>query len=120
MIRRNRRYSGVALRNVNPLYPASQTNQREPSLRELLIKYQRGEDISDYITISADKATAEQQFKNRFAKVDPLTEIESYVKQETLKASKMIENDKSKKVVNNNQEDTSLQSTGISVEKSEK
>lgn len=96
MIRRNRHYNGVALRNVNPQYPPSQTNQREPSLRELLVKYQRGEDISDYITLTAEKATAEQQFQNRVGKVDPLTEIESLVKQEIDKANQMIVEDKRK------------------------
>jgi len=97
MIRRNRHYNGVALRNVNPQYPPTQTNQREPSLRELLVKYQRGEDISDYITMSAEKATAEQQFKNRVGKVDPLTELETIVKTETEKANQMITEDNRKR-----------------------
>lgn len=96
MIRRNKHYNGVALRNVNPQYPPSQTNQREPSLRELLVKYQRGEDISDYITVYAEKATAEQQFKNRVGKVDPLTEFESIVKTEIEKANQLVSEDKRK------------------------
>lgn len=91
MIRRNRHYNGLPNRNCNPVYPPSETNQREPSLRELLVKYQRGEDISDFVSLPAEKATAEQQFKNRFAKVDPLTEIEQYVKKEVNKANEMVE-----------------------------
>lgn len=120
MIRRNKHYNGVALRNVNPQYPPSQTNQREPSLRELLVKYQRGEDISDYVTVSAEKATAEQQFQNKFAKVDPLTEIEDYVKKEQRKASEMVENEKRTKHAKKTQENIPVQSNEKPVENTEK
>lgn len=60
-------------------YPASETSQQEPSLHDLLVRYQNGLDISNYITQTAVKATAEQQFANRVGKVDPLTEVPEYI-----------------------------------------
>lgn len=109
MIRRNKRYTGVTARTSNPVYPKSQTTQDEPSLRDILIRYQRGENISDYVHEPAQKATAEQQFKNKFAKVDPLTEIETYVKQETRKANDMVELEKRKKTQKKATENTPQQ-----------
>lgn len=120
MIRRNIKYTGVAARPSNPVYPQSQTTQDEPSLRDILIRYQRGENISDYVHEPSQRATAEQQFKNKFAKVDPLTEIEHYVKQETRKANELVENEKRTKNAKKASQDTPPQSTETSVENSEK
>lgn len=61
-------------------FPPSQTSQQEPSLHDILVRYQNGLDISQFITTTAVKATAEQQFANRVGKVDPLTEIPKYIK----------------------------------------
>lgn len=93
MIRRNRRYAGIVDRDLT-IYPPSQTSQLEPNLREILVAYSRGEDISDYIRMPAAKATAEQQFTNRIARVDPLTELQDYVNNEIVKANKAVEQDK--------------------------
>lgn len=61
-------------------FPASQTSQQEPSLHDILVRYQNGLDISQFITTTAVKASAEQQFANRVGKVDPLTEVPKYIK----------------------------------------
>lgn len=81
-------------RNNNPVFPECQTSQLEPNLREILVSYQRGEDVSDYVRLPATKATASQQFKNKFAKVDPLTELEQYVKKEVQAANEMVKKDR--------------------------
>lgn len=94
MIRRNKRYQGLPSRDLNPQYSPSQTSQVEPNLHEILVAYQRGEDISQFVTLSAAKATAEQQFKNRLGKVDPLTEFSDYIKSESKKANDMVRSDK--------------------------
>ena len=93
MIRRNRRYRGIVDRDLT-IYPPSQTSQLEPNLRDILVAYSRGEDVSDYIRMPAVKATAEQQFTNRIARVDPLTELQDYVNNEIVKANKAVEQDK--------------------------
>lgn len=93
MIRRNKRYIGVNSRNASVIYTQCQTSQLEPNLREILVKYSRGEDVSDYIRMPATKATAEQQFTNRIGKVDPLTEMQDYVKEQTLIANQAVESD---------------------------
>lgn len=82
-------------RNNNPVYPVCKTSQLEPNLREILVAYQRGEDVSEFIRLPASKATAEQQFQNKFGKVDPLTEIEQYVKKETETANAMVKKERS-------------------------
>lgn len=120
MIRRNRHYTGVTARNANPVYPKSETTQDEPNLRDILIRYQRGENISDFIHEPAHRATADQQFKNKFAKVDPLTEIESYVKQESRKASEMVENEKRTRTTKKTPQNPSVQSNETTIENSEK
>lgn len=61
-------------------FPPSATSQQEPSLYDLLVRYQNGLDISNYVTTTAVKATAQQQFTNRIGKVDFLTEIPEYIK----------------------------------------
>lgn len=95
MIRRNRKYS-VTHRFEIIDYSPCETSQLEPNLRELLIKYQQGMDITDYVTLPAAKATAEVQFQNRVAKVDPLTEIPAYIKAEQAKANDMVASDRRK------------------------
>lgn len=67
-------------RVLHQTFPASKTSQVEPSLHELLVAYQKGENIDKYIS-SAVKASADLQFKNRVGKVDPLTEIPDYIRQ---------------------------------------
>lgn len=67
-------------RVLHQTFPASKTSQVEPSLRELLVAYQKGENIDKYIS-SAVKASADLQFKNRVGKVDPLTEIPDFIRQ---------------------------------------
>lgn len=62
-------------------FPASQTSQQEPSLHDILVRYQNGLDISQFVTTTAVKASAEQQFANRVGKVDPLTEVPKYIKE---------------------------------------
>ena len=96
MIRRNKRYNGVNSRNASVNYTQCQTSQLEPNLREILVKYSRGEDVSDYIRMPATKATAEQQFTNRLGKVDPLTEMQDYVKEQIVIANKAVESDRNK------------------------
>ena len=61
-------------------FPKSQTSQQEPSLHDILVRYQNGLDISQFVTTTAVKASAEQQFANRVGKVDPLTEVPKYIK----------------------------------------
>lgn len=95
MLRRNNRYT-VTHRTLNIEYSPCETSQLEPNLRELLIKYQQGLDITDHVYLPAAKATAEVQFKNRVAKVDPLTEIPDYIKSEKRKAHEMMKSDKLK------------------------
>ena len=60
-------------------YPPSETSQVEPTLHDLLVRYQNGLDISQFVTTPAVKASAEQQFANRVGKVDPLTEIPNHI-----------------------------------------
>lgn len=103
MIRRNRHYT-VIHRFENIDYSTCETSQLEPNLRELLVKYQQGMDITDHITLPATKATAEVQFKNRIAKVDPLTEIPAYIRSEQSKANEMIANDKRKSKLDQQQQ----------------
>lgn len=67
------------LKNVEN-FPPSATSQQEPSLYDLLVRYQNGLDISNYVTTTAVRATAQQQFTNRVGKVDFLTEIPDYIK----------------------------------------
>lgn len=95
MIRRNRKYA-VMHCPLHVEYSPCETSQLEPNLRELLIKYQQGMDISDHIILPAAKATADQQFRNRVAKVDPLTEIPEYIQSEQRKANEMVATDKRK------------------------
>lgn len=95
MIRRNNHYT-VTHRTLKIEYSPCETSQLEPNLRELLIKYQQGLDITDHVYLPAAKATAEVQFKNRVAKVDPLTEIPDYIKSEQRKANEMVNTDKRK------------------------
>lgn len=92
MIRRNKRYAGIRY-NDTVKYPPSQTSQDEPNLRDILVAYSRGQDVSEYIRKPAAKATAEQQFTNRIGKVDFLTEIPDYIKQQSAKAKKAVESD---------------------------
>lgn len=94
MFRRIIRGHVPSARDNNPTYSECQTSQLEPNLREILVAYQRGEDVSQYVTMSAAKATAEQQFKNRVGKVDPLTEFEEIVKSEIKKANASVAADK--------------------------
>lgn len=93
MIRRNKRYAGIRF-NDTVKYSPSQTSQDEPNLHDILVAYSRGQDVSEYIRKPAAKATAEQQFTNRIGKVDYLTEMSDYVKQQVVKANKAVQNDK--------------------------
>lgn len=95
MIRRNKRYTGIRYNDVVQFSP-SQTSQDEPNLHEILVAYSRGEDVSQYVRKPAAQATAEQQFTNRIGKVDYLTEMSDYVKQQVDKANKAVKNDKSR------------------------
>lgn len=85
-------------------FPPSQTSQQEPTLHDILVRYQNGLDISQFITTTAVKASAEQQFANRVGKVDPLTEIPKYIKDvfkdipELDKNGNPVENNDGKKV----------------------
>lgn len=72
-------HKGYTLTGGEP-FPPSATSQQEPSLYDLLVRYQNGLDISSYVTTTAVKATAQQQFTNRIGKVDFLTEIPEYIK----------------------------------------
>lgn len=76
IIRHILEYSGKPCRSS---YPPSETSQVEPTLHDLLVRYQNGLDISQFVTTPAVKATAEQQFSNRVGKVDPLTEVPAYI-----------------------------------------
>lgn len=71
--------NGVRHSGGSVVFPCSQTSQQEPSLHDILIRYQNGLDISQFVTTTAVKASAEQQFANRVGKVDPLTEIPRYI-----------------------------------------
>lgn len=95
MIRRNRKYVGIRY-NDTVKYPPSQTSQDEPNLHEILVAYSRGQDVSQYLRKPASQATAEQQFTNRIGKVDYLTEMSDYVKQQVDKANKSVASDKSR------------------------
>lgn len=95
MIRRNRKYAGIQF-NDTVKYPPSQTSQEEPNLHEILVAYSRGQDVSQYLRKPAAQATAEQQFTNRIGKVDYLTEMSDYVKQQVVKANKAVASDKSR------------------------
>lgn len=75
-------------------YSPCETTQLEPNLRELLVKYQQGLDITDHVYLPAAKATADVQFKNRVAKVDPLTEIPQYIAVEKAKADAAVTSDR--------------------------
>lgn len=97
MIRRNKRYTGIRY-NDTVNYPTSRTSQDEPNLHEILVAYSRGEDVSQYIRKPAAQATAEQQFTNRIGKVDYLTEMSDYVKQQVDKANKSVASDKSRSI----------------------
>lgn len=74
-------------------FPPSQTTQQEPSLYDLLVRYQNGLDISSYVTTNAVSATANQWFTNRVGKTDFLTEIPEYItevkRQEEVSKSKV-------------------------------
>lgn len=61
------------------VFPPSQTSQFEPSLHEILVRYQSGLDISKYITTQASRASADMQFSNRVGKVDFLTEVPRFI-----------------------------------------
>lgn len=104
MIRRNKRYLGVKCRNVNPVYPVNQTSQMEPNLYEILVAYQRGDDVSDYIRVPAVRATSDLQFRNRECKVDYLTEMQDYIKKEVNHANRLMEDDKNKSDNSNNKQ----------------
>lgn len=95
MIRRNKRYVGIPF-NDTVKFPPSQTSQDEPNLREILVAYSRGQDVSEYIRKPAALATADQQFSNRIGKVDYLTEMSDYVKQQVVKANDAVNKDKSR------------------------
>lgn len=95
MIRRNKRYTGIRY-NDTVNYTPSQTSQAEPNLRDILVAYSRGQDVSQYIRKPAAQATAEQQFTNRIGKVDYLTEMSDFVQQQVEKANKAVSMDKSR------------------------
>lgn len=95
MIRRNRQYRGLRLNDVVK-FPPSRTSQDEPNLRDILVAYSRGQDVSQYFRVPAVKATAEQQFTNRIGKVDYLTEMSDYVRKEVDKANKLLEKEKTR------------------------
>lgn len=95
MIRRNKRYVGICF-NDTVKFPPSQTSQDEPNLREILVAYSRGQDVSEYIRKPAAQASAEQQFTNRIGKVDYLTEMSDYVKKQVVKANEAVNKDKSR------------------------
>lgn len=95
MIRRNKRYTGIRY-NDTVKYSPSQTSQDEPNLRDILVAYSRGQDVSEYVRKPAAQATAEQQFTNRLGKVDYLTEMSDYVKEQVNKAKEAVKNDKSR------------------------
>lgn len=99
MIRRNKRYTGIRYNDTVKFSP-SQTSQNEPNLHEILVAYSRGEDVSQYLRKPAAQATAEQQFTNRIGKVDYLTEMSDYVKQQVDKANKAVASDKSRSTTN--------------------
>lgn len=99
MIRRNKRYTGIRY-NDTVKYSPSQTSQDEPNLREILVAYSRGQDVSQYIRKPAAQATAEQQFTNRIGKVDYLTEMSDYVNEQVVKANKAVTKDKSRFTTN--------------------
>ena len=65
---------------ITASFPPSQTSQQEPSLHEILVRYQNGLDISNFVTTQASKATADMQFSNRVGKTDFLTEIPQHIK----------------------------------------
>lgn len=95
MIRRNKRYTVTHRDATNELlYSPCETTQLEPNLRELLVKYQQGLDITDHVYLPAAKATADVQFKNRVAKVDPLTEIPQYIAGVKAKAEAAVTSDR--------------------------
>lgn len=93
MIRRNIKYAGIRYNDFIK-YPPSQTSQDEPNLHDILVAYSRGDDVTQYLRKPATQATAEQQFTNRIGKVDYLTEMSDYVKQQVDKANKAVALDK--------------------------
>lgn len=95
MFNRIKRGYAPRTRSNTPQYSTCQTSQLEPNLHDILVAYQHGEDVSEYIRIPAVKATAEQQFTNRIGKVDPLTEIHDYVANEVKTANELVKKERS-------------------------
>lgn len=94
MFRRIKRGYAPRTPSNTPEYSKCETSQLEPNLHDILVAFQQGKDVSQFVTMPAAKATAEQQFKNRVGKVDPLTEFSEFVKSETRKANEMVDQEK--------------------------
>lgn len=80
MIGIRRKVLNTSFCSSNVEYPASETTQNEPTLHDILVRYQNGLDVSQYIHEKAAQATADLQFMNKLGKVDPLTEIPAHIR----------------------------------------
>lgn len=112
MFRRIKRGYAPRTPSNTPEYSKCETSQLEPNLHDILVAFQQGKDVSQFIAMPAVKATAEQQFKNRVGKVDPLTEFSEIVKSETRKANELVEQEKrsrKSKVLSERSEQSSIQ-----------
>lgn len=64
-------------------FDPTQTQQTYPTINDILVKFKRGEDLSDLVYNAADvPSMPAAQFSNRMFKVDPLTERQDYIKKQ--------------------------------------